>query len=160
MMPYRFLLDSTLGKLCRQLRMAGFDCRYDDGIPDARRLRAISAKEARIILTRARRVGRRLADERVVLVRDNDPGAQMQQVVRHLGIDRGDLRPMSRCLRCNLALIEIPKESLTGRVPEYVLHHHATFRGCRLCGRIYWPGSHAQRMQARLAGWFDEAQEG
>jgi uncharacterized protein len=139
--------------------MAGFDCRYDDRIPDAGRLRDISAKEDRIVLTRTRRVGRRLRAEQTVLVSDNDPMAQMRQVVRQLGINRSDLCPMSRCLCCNQALAEIPKEDLTGRVPDYVLHHQPKFRYCRQCGRIYWSGSHARRMLALLERWFQEPQE-
>jgi hypothetical protein len=36
-------------------------------------------------------------------------------------------------------------------VPEHVLATQSEFMGCPGCGRIYWGGSHADRMLARLS---------
>ncbi len=155
MTPLRFLADSTLGKLCKHLRMAGFDCRYDGRLPDGVRLRALSRLEKRLVLTRAQRVAALLREESVVFVHDNDPDAQMRQVIHQLAIRRDALRPLTRCLRCNEELTAIHQNELTGRVPEYVLQHAVQFRICPCCGRVYWPGSHARRMTDVLEQWFE-----
>ena len=31
------------------------------------------------------------------------------------------------------------------------------FRTCPACGRLYWPGSHAQRVDRRFEGWVTAA---
>jgi hypothetical protein len=35
-------------------------------------------------------------------------------------------------------------------VPEKVLLLHPAFTHCPGCDRVYWPGSHYERMRARL----------
>ena len=54
------------------------------------------------------------------------------------------------CLHCNLALEAIDKRAIAHRVPENVLSVHQTFSYCRGCDRVYWPGSHYERMRAAL----------
>jgi len=140
--------------------MAGFDCRYDAHLPDARRLHEFSRSEGRIVLTRAQRIRTRLPDARVVFVQDNDPMNQIRQVVGELVISRDELRPLTRCLECNDELAAIFKEVLPGRVPDYVLLHQARYNICRRCNRIYWSGSHTQRMLTFLEQWFEAPQAG
>ena len=35
-------------------------------------------------------------------------------------------------------------------MPEYVKARQRDFRSCRGCGRIYWPGTHCERIEERL----------
>jgi hypothetical protein len=55
-----------------------------------------------------------------------------------------------RCARCNVILESRTKAEAAGRIPEFVWSHHDSFWGCPACGRIYWPGTHRQRMDERI----------
>jgi uncharacterized protein with PIN domain len=56
------------------------------------------------------------------------------------------LAPFIRCLECNGRLGEIPEYVAKRQVPESVADRHDHFTTCLDCGRIYWPGSHHDRM--------------
>jgi hypothetical protein len=59
----------------------------------------------------------------------------------------------SRCPVCNGALEVADREAVRAHVPAYVAETHRTFRRCPCCGRIYWRGTHWQRMEQNLAGY-------
>ncbi|MBC2713096.1 MAG: hypothetical protein HGJ94_19530 [Desulfosarcina sp.] len=145
----RFATDTTLGKLGRHLRAAGFDtlCQHQ-----CRRGDFFDTVEAdRVILTRTTAVKVRFKSRPLVFIRNNDPFQQMMQVVRELGIGQSDLRPFSRCLECNMVISQVGRDAVRGRVPDYVWQRHQTFHACGKCRRIYWAGSHHDRMCNRLA---------
>lgn len=60
------------------------------------------------------------------------------------------LRPFSRCLECNSLLRPIAKAEILDRLPASVGARHQEFTTCDSCGRLYWRGSHWQRMQQML----------
>jgi len=154
----RFAADATLGKLGRHLRSAGFDtlCRHqswDDDFFD-------TIDGERVILTRTRVLKVRFNSRPLVFIRDNDPFQQMKQVVRACDIQWRDVHLFSRCLACNEKLLKADREAVTGLVPAYVWQHHDTFHTCGKCCRIYWAGSHHDRMCRRLSAIFqDERRE-
>jgi uncharacterized protein with PIN domain len=53
-------------------------------------------------------------------------------------------------MRCNGILVSVPKESVLDRLPPRVRERHDDFRRCGSCGRVYWAGTHHQRMQQFL----------
>lgn len=59
--------------------------------------------------------------------------------------------PFSRCLICNETLLPVSKEAVEAQLPPSVRRRQHTFRRCPRCLRLYWPGSHWQRMRERLA---------
>lgn len=148
----RFATDMALGKLGRHLRAAGFDtlCQHQH-----RPSGFFSTMERdRVILTRSTSVKRRLKDRRLIFIVPNEPWRQLEQVVRELDLRRSDTKPFSRCLQCNLEIQPIDKMAVRCLVPGYVWSSRRTFHTCRGCGRIYWAGSHRQRMDRRLAAMF------
>lgn len=155
MMPHQhtktlaFVADSTLGKLARHLRMAGFDTLQDAGRPTPERLASLSSGQ-RIILTRSTRVKRALDCERLVFIHDDRPFAQLNQVMTLFRVRREDLRPMTRCGLCNRILDVLARDEVRGRVPDYVWQHHARYKQCPGCKRIYWPGTHVDRWMKRM----------
>lgn len=157
MPPIRFATDASLGKLGRHLRAAGFDtlCQHQSRYRDF----FDRMDTGRVILTRTRAVRARFPDRAMVFIRDNDPLRQMVQVVRELGIRKSDLRPFSRCLGCNTAIRRVDREAVRDRVPAYVWHCHRTFHGCGRCKRIYWAGSHRDRMGTQIARIFSLKEE-
>lgn len=144
----RFVLDAHLGKLARSLRLLGFDTLYSNVYTDAE-LEEISAAGKRTLLTRDRGLLKRSRVSRGYFVRATAPQAQVREVLRRFDLYRSGA-PFSRCLRCNGALQPAEREEVRHRVPSGVVEAFDTFSVCPDCGRVYWPGSHYERLR-RLA---------
>ena len=152
-----FVAESTLGKLAKWLRLAGFDTLYDTRPPDWRRLRVYAAVERRVVLSRTRHVIGRLTAEQGLLIRYDVPLDQVRQVVRYFHIRPGDLEPLSRCSRCNSRLGPADRAHLQNMVPDFIRQQHVRFSMCTLCSRVYWPGTHSARMAGLFEQWFKGA---
>ncbi len=144
----RFLAESTLGKLVKWLRLMGFDtrCRSGPGLETV----AAGSDPRRIVLTRTQKTARALAGRPLILIRENDPWEQVREVVARLGLEAGDLRPFSRCLRCNRPTVPAERETVRGRVPDYVYQTASRFTVCEACRKVYWPGTHTERAMDRI----------
>jgi len=141
-----------LGSLARWLRFAGFDVRCAPAVPD-RTLAATARAEGRWLLTCDRELASS-AGPRVLLIRGRGLAVQATELRARLGV-RG--RPelfFTRCSKCNGILGDADRSSVAGRVPPYVEAHAERFRSCPECGRIYWPGSHVDRIAVRLRELF------
>ncbi len=150
-----FVAESTLGKLAKWLRLAGFDTLYDTLTPDWKRLQAYADAEHRVVLSRTRRVIVRLKADQGLLIQFDAPIEQMRQVIRYFNIRRSDLDPLSRCSRCNNRLRPADEMHLQDAVPDFIRQRHVRFMVCARCGRIYWPGTHGSRMADLFHRWFD-----
>jgi uncharacterized protein with PIN domain len=151
---FSFIAESTLGKLTKLLRMAGFDTRMIAGKPDPVILEK-AAQPHRLILTRTRHVYSSLASGKALLLLANLPDQQIKELFSRLGIQRRELKPLTRCILCNDELVAISQEQVVGRLPDFTYQYHQQYRQCTTCGRLYWPGSHASRMSLRINAWFD-----
>jgi len=80
------------------------------------------------------------------LVRETDSRRQLAEIVARFDL-AGSLQPFTRCMVCNGSLAEIAKEQVRTLLPPRVASTFEEFRQCSQCGRIYWKGSHYQRMQ-------------
>ncbi|MCY4485172.1 MAG: hypothetical protein OXC12_20065 [Spirochaetaceae bacterium] len=153
----RFLVDANLAKLASLLRMCGLDatdasmlCRTACGAEDEdARLVTAALREQRIILTRDRRLLERKAVTHGCFVRSQDPEQQLLFVLRRFDLAAA-VRPFSRCMRCNEPLEPVAKADVLQRLPPMVRVEQQTFSRCPRCDRLYWPGSHWQRMRRRL----------
>ena len=144
----RFLVDRMLGKLAKWLRVLGYDTVYLKRAGDEEILTGL--KEGRILITRNRRGHPWLKWGRVLVINANDPQEQLQQVVQQLGMQMVEAALFSRCLECNLVLTQLSKEEALGEVPDYVLQTHSEFWHCPGCRRVFWAGSHSEKMRKRL----------
>jgi uncharacterized protein len=141
----RFVLDGHLGRLNAHLRMLGLDCRYEPDFADDDIVR-IGVSEARIILTRDRRL---LMHKTIVLghlVRSTDPEQQLREIVIRYRLRRW-VRPFQRCLRCNHLLEPVSKAEIIDRLEPLTKLYFDEFRLCPACGQVYWKGSHFERME-------------
>ena len=71
-------------------------------------------------------------------------------VVDHFDLDRRQ----SRCMECNGELEVAPPGAVAGRVPPGVIRDHDEFFVCGGCGRVFWHGSHWDRISGRLSRVF------
>ncbi len=140
----RFVLDVHLGKLTRLLRFAGFDSK-SDRMWDDQTIALVSADEDRILLTRDRLLLKRSIVRRGYFVRSTDPAMQLKEVARRFQLEEtADV--FARCTSCNGRLGKIDRDEAAERVPSGVLKTGRAFNRCMKCGKIYWFGTHAERI--------------
>jgi len=144
----RFVLDVHLGRLAAYLRMLGFDTLWQREWDDAA-LACCSHDEQRLLLTRDRGLLKRREVTRGYCVRAARPRQQLLEVVTHFDLG-GQASPFTRCTQCNGVLAPIARELARGVVPLGVAERFEEFTRCQACGRVFWPGSHYDRMR-RLA---------
>ena len=142
----KLVVDGMLGRLARWLRIMGFDTLYDAEWDDFELVR-VARDEDRVLLTRDRQLAMRRG-ARSLLIEHEVLADQLKQVMSALRL-RVD-RPFSRCSVCNQPLADVTKDQVRGRVPPYVFKAFDRFRICTGCERIYWRGSHWERMRALL----------
>jgi uncharacterized protein with PIN domain len=123
----------------------GFDSLYRNDYSDDE-LASLSQRESRILLTRDRGLLKRNIVTHGHCVRETRPTNQLQEILRRFDLFNS-IQPFERCLECNVLLEAIDKDSIQDRLPPTTREHFAEFRTCAACHRIYWRGSHHQRMQ-------------
>ena len=57
-----------------------------------------------------------------------------------------EIKEFTRCLECNTELIKIAKEKIAGNLPPRVKQSQEEFFKCPGCGKLYWKGTHHQKM--------------
>jgi uncharacterized protein with PIN domain len=142
----KFLADAMLGRLAKWLRVLGHDTAYFPQLEDDQLIRLARA-EGRTLLTRDRDLTRRKG-VRSLLIESDRFEEQLGQLLRDLNLDCTNQTP--RCPRCNAALLRVTKEDISARVPGYVLSRHSDFTRCPRCDKVYWKGTHWQRMRERI----------
>ncbi len=148
-----FVVDVNLGKLARLLRMLGFDAAYRNDFHD-REIAELAAGEGRIVLTRDRRLLRFRIIEHGYWLRSDDPNEQISEVVKRYALSP-IIRPFKRCLVCNGEIEPVEKEKVMERLEPRTKIYYDEFFNCSGCGKIYWKGSHYERMNETL-GIFKE----
>jgi uncharacterized protein with PIN domain/sulfur carrier protein ThiS len=150
----QFVLDGHLGRLAAYLRMLGFNSLYHNDYSDEA-LAQISDAEKRILLTRDRGLLKRRQVTRGYLLRTCEPKQQLLAVIRRFDLV-SSFKPFTRCIACNGILIKKSKEAIIGLLEPRTIQYFEKFKQCADCGKIYWKGSHYERM----LGLIDWAQKG
>jgi uncharacterized protein with PIN domain len=145
--PVRFVLDVHLGTLARRLRLLGLDTAYSNGASDDA-LVARSAAERRVLLTRDLGLLRRKDARWGAFVRGQQPDDQLVDVLDRF---RPELRPWSRCPACNGAVEPADVAEVADQLRPGTLRTYTVFSRCRCCGRAYWRGAHARRLEQLIA---------
>lgn len=140
----RFAIDVNLGRLARLLRMLGFDVWWSSDADD-QTLTDISLDEQRILLTRDRALLKRRAITHGLFVHSEQPEQQTLEVIRRLDL-RQRLAPLTRCVRCNGTLAAVSKDEVIDHLEPLTRRYYSEFSRCTQCGRIYWAGSHHERL--------------
>jgi uncharacterized protein with PIN domain len=143
-----FVADGHLGKLARDLRLLGFDVAYERNPTDAQLLETMS-RERRALLTRDRRLLMHAVVQDGFYPRSQNPEEQTAEVLRRFELGRR-VAPFTRCLACNIPLVSVPKADVFAQLEPLTKKYYQDFRRCPGCGKIYWPGSHFAKLQARI----------
>jgi len=141
-----FVVDVNAGKLASYLRMLGFDTVYGNDLRNGR-LAEIAASEKRILLTRDTSLLKRKIVMHGYLVREQEPVRQLLEIIRLYDLG-SRIKPLSRCIACNGTLVPVEKELILDRLEPLTKKYYHRFHVCRQCDRIYWPGSHQEKITA------------
>jgi len=151
-MQIKFIADNNVGKLAKWLRIMGYDSLFFNQKDDGRMI-GIALREGRTILTRDSQImARRLVTSgrlKALLIKKDDPKEQLAEVVEKLNLDY-HRKPFSVCLECNQPLVPRSREEVRDLVPPYVFKTREQYMQCPACQRVYWQGTHWQRMSREL----------
>jgi uncharacterized protein with PIN domain len=143
--PGGFLLDVGLGTLARRLRLLGLDVAWSNDAEDADLAERAAAQE-RALLTQDRGLLKRRG-VRGALVRGSRPDDQLADVLDRFA---PELAPLTRCTACGARLEPVPKAEVADRLPAGTRRTVDDFSRCPACGRLYWRGAHAPRINALI----------
>jgi uncharacterized protein with PIN domain len=139
----RFCADVHLGKLSRLLIMLGFDTVYENDF-SKEDLYEIALKDQRVLLSKSDYFSR-LPGIDFYRINSADPFEQLKDLIQHFNL-RHLFQPFSRCLYCNEILQKTKKEEVENQLLPNTKKDFSEFWKCPSCQRIYWKGSHYERM--------------
>ena len=142
----RFVADGMLGTLARWLRLMGINTSYEKDLSDKEMTKLVRETD-RILLTRDLDLARILGD-RSIRIESTTLEDQLNQFLSLF--PELPLQPLTRCSICNGTLSDLPSTEVRDRVPEGVIEHYDTFWKCESCGKIYWPGSHHEKIKQTI----------
>ena len=147
---HRFIADAMLGKLAKWMRLLGYDVVYEKKINDDLLVQRALAGQ-RVILTRDSHLilPQWLPKPNRILIEHDHLPEQLRQVVREFNLSVKDYL-FTRCALCNSLLLPASPHKIEGIVPDYVRRTQSRFSECPTCRRIYWGGTHRDRIQEKL----------
>jgi len=144
---YKFIVDVNVGRLAKFLRMLGYDCAYnwkwDDNI-----IAEIAYREKRVLLSKDIQLLKRKKILWGKLIHHENPINQLKEVIEFFGLNF--YNPFTRCLVCNEPLVSIEKKEILHRLEPKTKKYFKDFSICPNCDKIYWPGSHIEKMKTLL----------
>lgn len=143
----RFVADVHLGRLARMLRMLGFDTAYDAAWTKPQLLKTAVA-ENRTLLSRNSTLSKNPFVQTLLITTENAP-EQLAQVVGHFALQKS-MRPFSRCIVCNYPIQPAAKEAVLHLLQPETIRRYESFWQCPNCSRVYWQGSHFDRMMRHI----------
>jgi uncharacterized protein len=143
----RFICDAMLGRLAKRLRILGLDTIYARSVDDLAKYRLEG--ETAYFITK-RKIKQTLFPN-AVHVNSDGVAEQLMEIRRVILPYMSEQALMKRCAECNDLLVDMNKGDVERLVPEFVFHKYTTFKACSSCKRVYWEGSHVERMKEWIA---------
>jgi len=79
-------------------------------------------------------------------LRSSDPDHQVREVLGRFDLF-GRIRAFQRCMECNGTLGLVGKQEVLRHLPARTAESFDEFYRCRECGKVYWKGSHHDKMK-------------
>jgi uncharacterized protein with PIN domain len=150
-----FVADVNLGKLARLLRLLGFDTLFGNACSDKQIVES-AAEQKRVILTRDRRLLYAKEVTHGYWVRSVMPQLQLAEVVKRFDL-AGLIKPFYRCTVCNGLIVPVEKQAVLQLLEPKTKKYYDNFYRCRNCGRVYWEGSHIDKIKNRFTQYLQES---
>ena len=142
---HKYLADINLGNIVKYMRVLGFDVYYDS-LLSTRKIIEISKRENRVILTKSRKLLKFKDVTHGIFIRPGTTTEQIRQIIDYLDI-KDNIKPFSRCLRCNTLLKSVLKDKILDRIPQKTKEFCDEYVQCQSCDKIYWKGTHFINMK-------------
>lgn len=147
----KFVLDVHLGKLGKAMRIMGIDTFMKQDLSD-KMIASIAENENRVVLTRDIGLLKHKAIECGYWLRSQQWHEQFKEVVQRFHLDE-KFKPFSRCIVCNGNIVTVDKYSVEQEVPLLSEEMFEEFFQCTQCKKVYWKGSHYDRMEEWVRMW-------
>ena len=145
----RVILDVHLGKLARLLRLLGIDSLYRNDFSD-RDIIELARKEDRVVLTRDIGLLKNKSVQWGYWLRSQDSLKQLGEVLQRFEL-KNAFRPFGRCLSCNGTIQAVEKRDVVEVLPPHTQKYFNEFYQCQACKKVYWKGSHYEKMLHTVA---------
>lgn len=155
-LPYKpsgkptFLLDVHLGGLTRYLRMAGFDCVFENQDYGDELLAEMAHREDWILLTRDINLLKRSKVKYARWIRNFLPELQFHEVVKHYQL-YDQFQPFELCIKCNGHINPVETDLVVDKLPKGITEKINDFKQCEQCQQVYWQGSHYEKIRNILS---------
>jgi uncharacterized protein with PIN domain len=149
MESFRFLTDENLLGLARKLRLLGYDTAVMRGATEEE-LMAHAEDHDRILLTKNRHLLKQMFPGDGVFIAAIPLDEQIEEVLTLYPPTEKEV-PLSRCLECNTLIEHVDKVQVKGLVEEKTYNLYDTFYSCPTCHRVYWEGSHFEKLQDKIS---------
>jgi uncharacterized protein len=146
-----FLCDAGLGGLARWLRAAGYEAAWHPDIEDDHLLREAQRLPATLLTTDAMLMERRLLRDRIIPAFWLPPTLSIPEQLALVFREFGLVARAPRCMSCGGELCPTLKETLRDRIPPKTYRWLDEFFVCRRCDKLFWHGTHWQRIRAQLS---------
>jgi uncharacterized protein len=140
----KFIADVHLGALVKYMRMMGFDVLYKNNYSDEEIIQT-SIHENRTILTKDRELLKNKKITHGYWIRSKGTEQQVKEIIKRFDL-KNNIREFLRCLECNNILEPIDKDKVIDRIPPKVRNWQNEFWYCSNCDKIYWKGTHFEKM--------------
>jgi uncharacterized protein with PIN domain len=146
----RFLCDASLGGLARWLRAAGYEAQLAPEVP-IHRLPDEAHRRGLVLLTTDTEVlDRRLAVSGSLRLVWLPSSLTVQEKLGFVLRDLALALREPRCMACGGTLVARAKESVSARIPPRTARWKDEYFVCVLCDRLFWQGTHWQRIVPSL----------
>ncbi len=148
--PPLFLCDGGLGGLARWLWACGCEAEWRPRTPDGELVAEALRRQAILLTTDSLILERRVARDGSLQVLWLPPilplAEQWRAVLARFQLQPGD----PRCMDCGGELAIADKETHRDRIPPRTYRWLNEYFICTRCQKLFWHGTHWQRIQARL----------
>lgn len=143
----KFLADSMLKRMCKWLRIMGYDIQYSGEEMKDREILEKCRKENLILLTRDYELYNRF--ENSIFVDEIIYQRQVSDFIGRFPPDRSKF--FTRCPECNGLLETIKSEKVSDKIPPGIVQKFETVFRCTNCGKFYWEGTHYLKITKQIS---------
>jgi uncharacterized protein with PIN domain len=146
----RFLCDTSLGGLARWLRAAGYEAELAAGVAPKALPDEALRRGAILLTTDAEALDRRIVADGSLRVVWLPTSLRVEEKLVLLLRDLALPLREPRCMACGGPLVARTKESVFERIPPRTARWKDEYFVCAACDRLYWQGTHWERIAAAL----------
>jgi uncharacterized protein with PIN domain len=147
-----FICDVGLGGLARWLRAAGYRARWIEKISDEDLIKEAIRCSCVLLTTDSIMMQRRVLRDGIVPSVWVSPSLNVREQLTHVLAEVKLSIRDPRCMACGGELVTVPKEKVADQIPPRTLLWLDEYFQCVKCGKLFWHGTHWEKIQKQLRG--------